>query len=89
MQTIYSKDNINLNFINNYVKFSIQDNKLYLYNTLYNKELSINGDNRVLNELIEKLRNGIDDEGLLEILSKLTDKPKTLYEYLLKNFILE
>ena len=89
MQTIYSKDNINLNFINNYVKFSIQDNKLYLYNTLYNKELSINGDNRVLNELIEKLSNGIDDEGLLEILSKLTDKPKALYEYLLKNFILE
>ena len=89
MQTIYNKDNINLNYMNNYVEFFFENNKLHLCNTLYNKELIISGDNKVLNELIKSLNNGIDNNGLIKILSKLTDKPETLYEYLLKNFIIE
>ena len=89
MQTIYTKDNINLNYLNNYVKYNLTSNVLNLYNTLYNKEVNINGDNNILKELIIKLQKGINNDELYIILSKLTDKPDILFEYLLQNFIIE
>ena len=89
MQTIYNKNNINLNYLNNYVKYTLVSKRLYLYNTLYNKEIAICGDNSVLNELINGLLKGIENDDLLKILSKLTDKYQLLYQYLIKNFIIE
>ena len=89
MQTIYTKENINLNYLNNYVKYKINLNILNLYNTLYNKKVNIKGDNNILKELIFNLEKGIDNDKLYNILSKLTDKPDALYEYLLQNFIIE
>ena len=89
MQTIYTKENINLNYLSSYVKYTFGSNKLYLYNTLYNKEISIKGDNNTLSELINKLINGIRNEELIKFLSGFTDKPKVLYQYMIRNFIIE
>ena len=89
MQTIYNKSNIDLNYLKNYVKYTLVLKRLYLYNTIYNKEVTICGDNSVLNELINGLLKGIGNDDLLKLLSKLTDKSRLLYQYLLKNFIIE
>lgn len=89
MRIVYTKDNIDLNYMNNYTKFNLNGNILNFYNTLYDKEVSIKGDNKVLKELIMSLGKGISNDKLYNILSKLTDKPDTLYEYLLQNFIIE
>lgn len=89
MQTIYNRSNINLNYLNNYVKYILENNKVYLYNTLYSKELVINGDNSILKELINNLKKGINNDNLLKILYKLTDKPDMLFQYLLQKFIIE
>ena len=89
MRIVYTKDNIDLNYMNNYAKFNLNGNILKFYNTLYDKEVSIKGDNKVLKELIMSLGKGITNDKLYIILSKLTDKPDTLYEYLLQNFIIE
>ena len=89
MRIVYTKDNIDLNYMNNYTKFNLNGNILKFYNTLYDKEVSIKGDNKVLKELIMSLGKGITNDKLYKILSKLTDKPDTLYEYLLQNFIIE
>lgn len=89
MQTIYNKNNINLNYLCNYVKYTLVSKRLYLFNTLYNKEISLCGEDNVLSELINELLNGIGNDDLLKILSKLTDKYQLLYQYLIKNFIIE
>ena len=89
MPIIYTKNNINLNFINNYVKFFLKDNCLYLNNTIYNKEIILNSSNASLKELLIVLHNGVNTEELIKVLSKISSKPKELYEYLLQNFIIE
>jgi len=89
MQNIYRKDNICNNYLNNYVKFSLRQNNLYLYNTIYNTSVILEGQNQYLKELLDNLINGIDNKKILNILSNISDKPKVLYEYLLQNFIIE
>lgn len=89
MQIIYTKDNINLNYLNNYVKYSLNNNCLDLYNTIYDKEVILKGDNTNLKELLSSLIKGIDTNNLLKIINKLSNKPESLYEYLLQNFIIE
>ena len=89
MQIVYNKNNINLNYLNNYVKFFIDDNYLYLYNTLYNKKVVLKSSNNNLKELLTALHRGTNYEQLLKILQKISEKPRDLYEYLLQNFIVE
>ena len=89
MQNIYRKDNISYNYLNNYVKFSLRDNNLYLYNTIYNNSVILEGENKYLKEFLNNLIHGIDDKKLLDVLSNISDKPTVLYEYLLQNFIIE
>ncbi len=89
MQIVYNKNNINLNYLNNYVKFFIDDGYLYLYNTLYNKEVILKSSNNNLKELLTALHRGTNYKQLIKILKKISEKPKNLYEYLLRNFIVE
>lgn len=89
MQNVYKKENINYNYLNNYVKFSLKGNYLYLYNTIYDKEVTLEGKNEDLKEFINLIIHGIDNHNILIILTKISNKPKELYEYLLQNFIIE
>lgn len=89
MQVVYNENNVNLNYLNAYVKFFIDDDYLYLYNTLYNKKVILKSSNNNLKELLTVLRRGINYKQLIGILQKISDKPKNLYEYLLQNFIVE
>ncbi len=89
MQTVYNRNNINLNYLNNYVNFFLNDNHLYLHNTIYDKKVTIISANKNLKELIIALHKGINNSDLIKILKKITNSPKTLYEYLLQNFIIE
>ena len=89
MKTVYTKKNINLNFMSNYAKYRLTSNGLEFYNTLYNKEVCIKGDEKVLKELVMSLGKGVTNDDIYMILAKLTDKPDVLYEYLLQNFVIE
>lgn len=89
MQVVYNKKNINLNYLNNYVKIFINDDYLYLYNTLYNKKVILKSSNNNLKELLTALHCGTNYEQLIIILKKISKEPKKLYEYLLQNFIVE
>ncbi len=92
MQIIYNKENIKLNYINNYVKILKKKDKLYLYNTLYNKEVIIDiadSKKNIMQDIINKLHSGIETEELLNKLSQISKNPKELYEYLLQHFIIE
>jgi len=89
MQVVYNKKNINLNYLNAYVKSFIDDDYLYLYNTLYNKKLILKSSNNNLKELLVVLHRGTNYRQLIKILQKISDRPKNLYEYLLQNFIVE
>lgn len=89
MQTVYNEDNINLNYLNNYVKYYIDNNILYLYNTLYNKQITLNGSNKELNDIISSLHHGVDYKELINYLKKINNNPEETYEYLLQNFIIE
>ncbi len=89
MQVVYNKNNINLNYLNNYVKYFVNDDCLYLYNTLYNKKIILKSSNNNLQELLMKLHRGINYKQLIKILQKISNKPENLYEYLLQNFIVE
>jgi len=89
MQIVYNKNNINLNYLNSYVKVFIDDSYLYLYNTIYNKEVILKCSNNIINELLTALYRGTNYKQLIKILRKISDKPKKLYEYLLQNFIVE
>ena len=89
MQVIYNKNNINLNYLNNYVQFFINDDYLYLYNTLYNKQIALKSSNSNLKELLNALHHGTTYQKLIKILQKISETPKNLYEYLLQNFIVE
>lgn len=89
MQISYDENNINLNYLNNYVKYFYEERKLFLYNTLYNKTVIITGNLENLKELIINLENGIETEELLKVISKINKNNKDLYQYLLQNFIIE
>lgn len=89
MQIVYNKNTIKLNYLNNYVKFFIDDGYLYLYNTLYNKKVILKSSNDNLKELLTALHRGTNYKQLIKILQKISEKPKNLYEYLLQNFIVE
>ena len=89
MQVVYNKKNINLNYLNAYVKSFIDNDYLYLYNTLYNKKLILKSSNNNLKELLAVLHRGTNYRQLIKILQKISDRPKNLYEYLLQNFIVE
>ncbi len=89
MQVVYNKNNINLNYLNNYVKFFIDDDYLCLYNTLYNKKVVLKSSNNNLKELLTALHRGTNYKQVIKILQKISDNPKDLYEYLLQNFIVE
>ena len=89
MQPIYNMKNIDLNYLNSYVKYYVEDNSLYLHNTLYNKNVILNGSNETLKELIIVLQQGATYKQLIKILQKISEKSSELYEYLLQNFIVE
>lgn len=89
MQVVYNKNNINLNYLNNYVKFFMGDDYLYLYNPLYNKKVILKSSISNSKELLTALNHGTNYEQLIIILQKISKKPKKLYEYLLQNFIVE
>lgn len=89
MQNIYRKENIGYNYLNNYVKFSLRGNTVYLYNTIYDKEVTLKGESTYLIDFLENSIRGIDNKKLLNILGNISDKPVELYEYLLQNFIIE
>jgi len=89
MQTIYKKETISLNYLNNYVKFSLLNNQLQLYNTIYGKMVILDGKNAYLKEFLLAVMNGIDTQNLLNLLRNLSTNPTELYEYLLQNFIIE
>lgn len=89
MQIVYNKNNINLNYLNNYVKFFLDGNCLYLHNTIYNKKVILNGKNDDLKEFIVVLHRGINYSKFIKVLEKLSNSPTELYEYLLQNFIVE
>ena len=89
MQNIYKKENISLNYLNNYTKFSLRGNILHFYNTIYDKKVTLEGKNECLKEFLQNIIQGVDDKSLLNILNKISDKPTLLYECLLQNFIIE
>jgi len=89
MQVVYNKNNINLNYLNSYVKFFLDGNYLCLYNTLYNKKVILKSSNNNLKNLLEALHRGVNYKQLIKILQKISVKPRDLYEYLLQNFIVE
>lgn len=89
MQTIYNKDNIKLNYLNAYVMCYLNNDNLYLYNTLYNKKVTIKSSNKYLRDLLTSLHRGVNYNNLIEILQNISKNPKELYMYLLQNFIVE
>ena len=89
MQTIYKKENISLNYLNNYVKFSLLNNHLHLYNTIYDKSFTLEGENTYLKEFLVAITHGVNTPNLLNLLKKISTNPTELYEYLLQNFIIE
>ena len=89
MQVVYNKNNINLNYLNSYVKYFIEDDYLYLYNTIYNKKVILKSSNNNLKELITILCQGTNYNQLIKALQKISENPESLYEYLLQNFIVE
>ena len=89
MQIIYDANNINKNYLNAYVQFYYDGKRLHLYNTIYNKEVVLSGSEKILQQLIRLLMQGVDDKKLIDILKKISKNPDSLYEYLLQNFIIE
>ena len=89
MQVPYNKKNINLNYLNSYVKFFIEDNSIYFKNTLFNTEINLNGNKDDINDLMKGLCDGISNKDLLSILKRFNTDNETLYKYMLQNFIIE
>ena len=89
MQIVYNKKNINLNYLNCYVKFFIDENQLFLHNTIYDKKVVLTGSNKDLKKVLTVLHTGISESKFIKVLGNITSKPKDLYEYLLQNFIVE
>ena len=89
MQIVYNQTNINLNYLNNYVKFFLDKNSLYLYNTIYEKKVTLTSPNKNLKEFLIATHKGSNNNELIEILKKISNNPEELYEYLLQNFIIE
>ena len=87
--TIYNKNNINLNYLNSYVKYYITLDTLCLENTIYNKKIILKCHYVASCQLLNALKKGTDNINLLEILTNISSKPNELYKYLLQNFIIE
>lgn len=86
-QYIYNTDMIKKNFIASYADAIIKGNKLFLVNILTDRQILIEGEHNMLKQLVSKLENGVSDEELIYILSKL--RIQNLLEVLFREGMIE
>ena len=89
MQIIYNDKNINLNYLNCYVKYAVNNNQIYFENTLFNTSFLLTGKLDDNYNFLNRLQNGIETNDFINILKKYTKEPEDLYIYLLQNGIIE
>lgn len=86
-QYIYNTDSIKKNYIASYADAIIKENGLFLVNILTDRQILIEGNHSLLEDLVSRLENGISDEELLNLLSELG--VQNLLEVLLREGMIE
>lgn len=70
-QYIYNAEIVNKNFLASYADVIIKDNRMFLVNTLTDRQVLIKGDHILLEKLALKLETGVPDDELVRLLSEL------------------
>lgn len=86
-QIVYQTNNIQKNYLCAYANAWVADGKLYMINTLNNKKVIVQGDEKDLRYILTLLNEGVSDEKLIQFFSKM--KQIQLYEILLRAGIIE
>ncbi len=86
-QYIYNIDTIKKNFMASYADAIIKENRLFLVNILTDRQILIEGKHSLLEHFVLKLKNGVSDAELAELLSELG--VQNLLELLLREGMIE
>lgn len=70
-QYVYNDDNVSKNYWGCYTIVNLKNDSLVLINTLNNYKLTLKGDCDDLKSLCIALDNGVEDDKLVRLLSKL------------------
>jgi hypothetical protein len=69
--TIYSEESLHKYYLSPSTHYHIQDNNLYLFNSLTFAELYLSGESDKLQNIVNHLLSGVDEDTLLSLLSDL------------------
>lgn len=86
-QVLYDLQNIKLNYLGAYVNAVIENENLYMVNTLTNRQVVIRGEAIKLRKLLDLLLEGATDEDLIKCLSEMGLKDQ--YEVWLREGLIE
>ncbi len=86
-QIMYEVNNIQKTYLCVYTKVWIADGKLYMINTLNNKKIIVEKEEKELHYILNLLYEGVEDEELLQTLSNMNCKQ--LYDIWMKMGMIE
>lgn len=69
-QYFYEEDMVGKNYLASYAEANLAGDRLFLINTLTDRQMMLGGDRAALKQLFISLQNGISDDGLELALSR-------------------